>query len=784
MSQVPPLPPSPQPSPSPYPQAHASNIIVSGQAQAQTVPQDYYPEGYVQQPVGGYMPPRTHTLDGIEMARVTPQILLLMILSGIQRNWKWALPCGLILGAIAFGALWFLFPIKYEATAWIQMRTNKPVIIRTQTDNVDYENFVQTQFTLISSPIILKKALENPKIAQLSCITREKDRVAWLRRNVVLKRFAKSEFSTISIETELPEDAANIVNSILDAYISYYLVNSSKWNTDLVNQLNNEINRQNSSARFLEKEIREKMESAAKNNAVVAGAGSTESSGLFAPGESLKRDIYLHESNLASLQAELKMLQEMVGDPNKRVPQSMLEIAINNDPSIILLNRRKASIEDRLAKYKEKVPRDDDPQVVRMNDQIKAIDNDITRVKLTLAATKEYEMGMTLKAQADSDIYETQKAIKREEILVQTLNAKYEQQLNAIQDRTTKITDVTFQQQQLKRINNVLDILNERLIAVKAENNGLSQIDLQERATVPIQPKTQKRIFFAAFGGVAFLLFPTFLGIVLERSKPKLYHVSQIRRACPDIIIGEIMEPPVAWIQGSNFRKRLARYRESVHSWCTHLLLSDPFRSCRTIAIASVSSDDGKTFLAVQVAVAMAQMRTGRVLLIDGDMRVGRLHLLFGNEEAGIGLADVLSMRNRVGEAIVMDAKDSNLHFLSAGNLDVSPYELLGDGNFKDLLDFLERDFSLILVVVPPVTHAAESLLMASSTDSVLLCVRQGETVLAAMEDVFRKLVSTGSNVDGIVVKDIPYYQMAGKDGGFADKLEQIRLSHLLQYAD
>jgi len=122
--------------------------------------------------------------------------------------------------------------------------------------------------------------------------------------------------------------------------------------------------------------------------------------------------------------------------------------------------------------------------------------------------------------------------------------------------------------------------------------------------------------------------------------------------------------------------------------------------------------------------------------------------------------------------------------------LDVSPYELLGDGRFREMLDSLElgptnpSGYSLIIVVLPPVANAAESLIMASSTDSTLLCVRQRETVLAAMADVYRKLVNTGASVDGIVVKDIPYYQMAGRDGGFADKLEQIRLSHLLQYAE
>ncbi|MDR2172551.1 MAG: hypothetical protein LBP59_20620 [Planctomycetaceae bacterium] len=779
MSQI------PDQSNQPYPamsMANAnSNIVLSGQ----NMPQDFYGAGFMQQPAEGISSPRRQIMDGLEMARTTPQILILMLITGLKRNWKWTLPAGIILATITFGILWFMFPIKYEATAWIQIRTNKQQIFRTPNENIEYDNFVQTQFALIRSPVIIKKALENPKIAQLACITKEKDRVAWLTNSIKLQRFAKSEYFTLSISTEIAEDAANIVNSIVDAFLNNYITNTKRWNTDLINQLTIEINRQSQTATDLENEIRRKMQEAASKDAVTSSG--TNRDGLFAPGESLQRDIYLSESRFASLEAELKMLRDMIDNTDRKVPPAMLEIAINSDPEVIKLSQRRLGFEEKLAKIKAKggeKENNNEKMIADINKAIAAIDADMTRVKLSLAAKKEYEMSIALRAQADSDIYETEKELKREEILLKSLKERYAKQLEDTKERTVNITDVSFQQLQLKRINNILDILHERRIAVTADQTSPSQIELLEQATPPPLPKTKQRIIFASFGAMAFLIFPALFGIVLERSKPRLYHVSQIRRACPDVIIGEIMEPPVAWIQGASFRKRLARYRETVHSWCTHLLLSDPFRTCRTISIASVSSDDGKTFLAVQVAVAMAQMRTGRVLLIDGDMRVGRLHLLFGNEEAGVGLADVLSLRNRVGEAIVMDAKDSNLHFLSAGNLDVSPYELLGDRNFRDLLDFLERDFSLILVVVPPVTHAAESLVMAASTDSVLLCVRQGETVLAAMEDVYRKLVSTGSNVDGIVVKDIPYYQMAGKDGGFADKLEQIRLSHLLQYAD
>ncbi|MDR0391161.1 MAG: hypothetical protein LBH59_04595, partial [Planctomycetaceae bacterium] len=561
MSQIP-----EQPNQS-YPNVNASNIVVSGQS----VPQDYYANDFTQQTTNN-ISSRRQIMDGIEMARTTPQILILMLISGLNRNWKWTLPSGLILSMVAFGVLWFLFPVKYEATAWLQARTNKPIILRTSDEKIEYDNFIQTQFALIRSPVIIKKALENPKIAQLACITKEKDRVAWLTKEIAVQRFAKSEYFTITISSEIADDAANIVNSVVEAFLNVYITSTKKWNNDLINQLNREIRLQELTAGNLENEIRAKMESAAGKDAVVSA--SADSNGLFAPGESLKRDIYLHESELASLQAEYKMLRDMVNDPDRKVPASMLEIAINNDPAVLALTQKRINVEDRLAKHKARVPdaKDDDRQISMLNKQISDIDAEMTRLKVSLAGKKEYEMGIMLRANADNDIYETEKAIKREEILVASLNERYKKQVTDIKGRTIDVTDVSFQQLQLKRINNVLDILNERMIAVKADMSSPSQIELLEGATPPPLPKTRQRIVLASFGALAFLVFPAILGIILERAKPRLYHVSQIRRACPDIIIGEIMEPPVAWIQGANFRKRLARYRETVHSWCTHLL--------------------------------------------------------------------------------------------------------------------------------------------------------------------------------------------------------------------
>jgi capsular exopolysaccharide synthesis family protein len=751
---------------------------------------DMVPSGSMD-PMAGTLPPSYYgqelpsskprpIIDSIELAKITPQIMILLIISGLKRTWKWALPSGLILASVVFAVTMASFPVRYEAVAYLQILSQKPYFIFDEKQQKQYDTYVATQFAIIRSPIILEKALENPDIARLPHVLKQKNKVDWLAKSLKLRQTNKSEIITLGIDMEVAEDAEKVVNSVVTAFFESYVNQAQAWNLKLLTQLNLELNRQKATARMLQEEIRTGMEKAAKQG----GAASKDGlSGGLNQGESILRDLYLHKSKLESLRAEEKMLKEAITE-GMNIPQSILAKAIENDPMLRMLQTRLVDLREQVASLKKTLVREDDPKIIGYQNQIREIEKKIEEEYSTAGNSKVEYIQRSLAANLDQAIWEKSMAIRSQEILVENLQKSYEEQVKDVGERTVQIVDVSFQQAQLERINRILDQLETRVVTLETEKYAPDQIELKKKATVPTKPNNTKQLLFASVGALGCFCFPIFLGIAIERLKPRLYHVSQIRRAIPQIIIGEIMEPPVAWIHGATFRKRLARYRESVHNWCTHLLLSDPFRNCRTLSVASVAGDDGKTFLAVQVAVAMAQMKSGPVLLIDADMRVGRLHLLFGNEETGIGLADVLSFRNGFGEAVVLNEREPNLHLLSAGQLDVSPYELLGDGRFRELLDTLESHYSLVLVVLPPVANAAESLIMASSTESVLLCVRQGETILAAMEDVYRKLVSTGSSVDGIVVKDIPYYQMAGKDGGFADKLEQIRLAHLLQYTD
>ena len=726
--------------------------------------------------------PRRPVMDAIASAKITPQILIFLIFTGLKRHWKWALPTGLIMGTVVAGILFFVFPVKYEATAWIQVQPNKPYYIFDEKQQRDYTSFVNTQLALMRSPLIIEKALENPALATMKCVLEQKDRVGWLASRLGLQTQQRSEMVTVSFETEMPKNAEVIVNSIVNAFFEYYETQSNEWNAKLINQLNMELNRQQNAARLLQDEIRTGLAEAARKGGVAGRDGSM--AGGLAQGESIQRELFLNEAKLDGLRAELKSIKETQVEGPSRIPQSMVNEAVASDPILLSYVQQIAGIENQLENLRDQLRNPDDIRFRQLQEKKRQFEEKRDAYAMKQDGVKAEQIRRMFLANAEQMIWQKELEVRTQEIMVESLRTRLKEQTLQAGTRTVEITDVSFQQEQLKRINTVLDLLQTRIVSLYTEMNAPAQIQLKKRASLPRDAKTKPKLAVAFIGGMVCFLGPFLLGVTIERLKPRLYHVSQIRTSIPNVIIGEIMEPPVSWVQGATFRKRLARYKESVHSWCTHLLLSDPFRRCRTLAVASVSGDDGKTFLAVQVAVAMAQMKEGKVLLIDGDMRVGRMHLLFGNEESGIGLADILNFRNKPFEAIGMNEKEPNLFLLSAGHLDVSPYELLGDGRFRELLDVLEQNFELILVVVPPVANAAESLVMAASCDSTLLCVRQGETVLAAMEDVFQKLVNTGSSVDGIVVKDIPYYQMAGKDGGFADKLEQVRLAHLLQYSE
>jgi len=146
----------------------------------------------------------------------------------------------------------------------------------------------------------------------------------------------------------------------------------------------------------------------------------------------------------------------------------------------------------------------------------------------------------------------------------------------------------------------------------------------------------------------------------------------------------------------------------------------------KKILITSALPQEGKSFVAANLAQVLVRQHGRRVLLIDGDLRVARLHTALGTTSSP-GLADYL-----LGESdefsIMQRGPMENLFFLPCGRTVAHPAELIANGKLKMLLQRVEPLFDWIILDSPPAVPVSDASQLANFCDGVLMVVRSNAT--------------------------------------------------------
>jgi len=146
----------------------------------------------------------------------------------------------------------------------------------------------------------------------------------------------------------------------------------------------------------------------------------------------------------------------------------------------------------------------------------------------------------------------------------------------------------------------------------------------------------------------------------------------------------------------------------------------------KKILVTGSTGNEGKSFVAANLAQAMVQQRGQRALLVDADLRRPRLHSVLGTSAAP-GLSDYL-MGNSEELAVMQRGPMENLFFLPAGTVVANPLELIANGRMSLLLSRVEQFFDWIIVNSPPAVGVSDAGQLANSCDGVLLVVRSNAT--------------------------------------------------------
>ncbi len=187
---------------------------------------------------------------------------------------------------------------------------------------------------------------------------------------------------------------------------------------------------------------------------------------------------------------------------------------------------------------------------------------------------------------------------------------------------------------------------------------------------------------------------------------------------------------------------------ESYRVLRTAIRFRDAAHPVKTVLITSAAAGDGKSTIASNLAIAMAQ-DGAKVILIDADLRRTRLGAIFDLPESQ-GLSDVLLGKVKLKDALIPWSR--GLRILEIGKPGLNPSEALGSQAMVDLLNEASAMADIVIIDAPPVLPVTDPTVLAALVDGTVVVCRWGRTTLHAADATRQTLENVGADVIGVVL--------------------------------
>jgi len=434
--------------------------------------------------------------------------------------------------------------------------------------------------------------------------------------------------------------------------------------------------------------------------------------------------------------------------------------------------------------------------------QLPIIKERLERAEQALSAYRQQHGAVDISTEAEVLL---KQASEMETLGIQ-LKQKYEEQSQRLEDAHP---DMVATKAQISRVDRKLADLNKRIKELpRTQQNmvGLSR-DVQvntELYTSLLNSAQEQRVAAAGSIGnsriVDFAVIPekpywpkpmlllaiaTVLGLTSGSAIVFLRNSLQRHDNYPALLEYRVGIPLYAAIPHSKKQKRLARLTDQGRDKPAVLASQDPhdisvesLRGLRTTLEATLASSEskvimisspapsmGKSFVSSNLAALLASIRK-RVLIIDADLRNGRLHEAFSVQKEK-GLSDLLSGSASLAE-VITSLPGVGVDFISKGRSAPNPAELLVLGGLDEILEDLKSFYNHIVIDSPPILGATDPAIIGKHADATFLVVKEGRYTAQELEVSFRRFQHVGIKPNGFIINDMkegssyyPYYGYA-----------------------
>lgn len=619
---------------------------------------------------------------------------------------------------------------SYTSTAEVYIVEGQGQVIGQTTDQARSDDYLNTQCELMTSTPVLALALTEDGISDLPTIRDQDVPMEYLQQNVDAEVGKHTDLIDVSLEAHNKYDAAKLVNAVVHAYVTYQTKIQHSTSAEVLELLQKEkahdedlLAVKNQQLTALRDLYGETAYDSAQNNPILQQESALSNA--------------LTAARLDAVDAKSAYDQALLMVGNDTDMRRQIESPDN--PADLV-----ASSPDQLLQIKTEIVQYEQA----LQDMERTYLPDHPRVRLAQSRLNELtviyvraERQRWLSAQAHQE----------------ALQNSFDQQHKQVLDQATHSSDYDRVRTELARIEKDLDIVENRVNEVSVNQDaGSLNIEITQPA-VPAAFASHPAKLHALAGWILFgLLVGCGLALALEKWPlgPKPMNELSMELGAPVVGVLPSMSPML-----TNTERALQAHFDATGA------VADTSRSiariiaesgldelgARTLLVASMNPLEGRTTLATNLAVAMAQSGL-RVLLVDANNRSPRLHQIF-NVSNEFGLFDILQGRpaqRRVTHPTMVE----NVDVLPSGTIAANSVELLNTEMLVDFLGELSDQYDRVIVDSPALGRGVEARILAANCTAAILVAAARPTARRQVGFGLTMLRSVGANVLGLVINE------------------------------
>jgi polysaccharide biosynthesis transport protein len=292
-----------------------------------------------------------------------------------------------------------------------------------------------------------------------------------------------------------------------------------------------------------------------------------------------------------------------------------------------------------------------------------------------------------------------------------------------------------------------------------AEAQSTSNIVVVEEATLPTVPVRPRVLQNTLLGVLVGLMLSIGLVFLIEYLDDRIRSPDQIDKILKLPLVGLIARMGNGY-HGTG-KHRLIAVREprspiveAFRSLRTNIQFAGIDQPIRTLLLTSAGPAEGKSTIAANLAVVMAQAGL-KVVLVDCDLRRPTQHKQFAQVNRA-GLTDIILRDPTQWVGVTVPSGVPNLSLVLSGALPPNPSELLGSKRMKQFLEYLQQICDVTIIDAPPLLPVTDALVLAPLTDGVVMVVDYGTTRIGEAAHGKAQLDQSGARILGAVMNKIP----------------------------